>query len=127
MSNNNGATKFIPSVLKGSFTALITTLIAILIFAGVIKMASLSSGAIKSVNQFIKALSVFLGCMFCVKENKGLLKGLFIGAIFSLLTVLVFSLITGISFSVTSVIIDLAFLTVVGAICGIITVNIKRR
>ena len=126
MSNSQSSTKFIPSVLKGAFTALITTLIAVLIFACIINATSLSSGVIKAVNQFIKALSVFLGCMFCVKEDRGLIKGLFIGALFSLLTVLVFALITGGFNQTQSVIIDLVFLTVVGAICGIITVNIKK-
>jgi len=72
-------------------------------------------------------LSVFLGCMFCVRDNKGLIKGLIIGALSSLLTVLVFSLITGSGFNLTSIIVDILFLSVVGAICGIITVNVKGR
>ena len=127
MSNSQSSNKFIPSVLKGGFTALITTLVAVLIFAIIIRTATLSGGVIKAVNQFIKALSVFLGCMFCVREDKGLIKGLIIGALSSLLTILVFSLITGVNFSLTSIIIDLLFLSVVGAICGVITVNVKGR
>ena len=118
---------FILSVIKGCFTALITTLVAVLIFAGIIKAASLNGGVIKAVNQFIKILSVFLGCFFCVKEGKGLIKGLIIGALSSILTTLVFSLVCGGMPKTISLILDVVFLAVVGAICGIITVNVKKN
>ena len=127
MGRYQGENKFFPSVIKGGFTALITTLIAVLLFGVIIKTASLDTSVIKSVNQFIKVVSVFIGCLFCVREQKGLLKGLLIGVIFSILTSLTYSLVFGNGFNGLSSVLDLLFLAVIGAICGAITVNIKNK
>ncbi len=127
MENSKIKDGFIIQIIKGVFTALIATLIAVFIFGGIVKLASLNSGVIKAVNQFIKVLSVFLGCIFSLKENKGLLKGLFVGALSAVLTNLVFALICGqINFGL-SFFLDLGFTSVIGAICGIVSVNIKNK
>ena len=127
MEKSKGGLGFLQTIIKGSFTALITTLIAVLIFAGIIKATAFSSGIIKAVNQFIKILSVFLGCYFCVREQKGLVKGALIGVLSSLLTTLVFALICGTELSFSSIVLDALFLLIVGAICGVITVNVKNK
>ena len=127
MENSQNQSSFFVSVIKGSLTALLTTLIAVLIFAGVIKSASLGSGVIKAVNQFIKVLSVFLGCFFCVKENKGFIKGILIGVLTCVLVALVFVLICGNKTTLSSLFIDLIFFAVIGGVCGAITVNVKRN
>lgn len=126
MSKKESERQFFPAILKGSLTALITTLLAVLIFAFIIETAMLSTGVIKAVNQFIKVLSVFLGCFFCIKEGKGLVKGVLIGALSSLLINLLFALVCG---GVTGIFnggVDLLFMSVVGALCGAITVNIRK-
>lgn len=106
---------------------LIIVLAGILIFAGIIKIACLSDGVIKPVNQFIKILSVFLGCFFSVRGKLGFLKGGLVGAIGMAITYLVFSLIGGqISFGGTFVL-DLLFGLVVGIISGIVAVNLKKE
>ena len=121
------STRFLSSIIKGGFTALITTLIAVLIFAWIIKSATLDTSVIKAVHQFIKVISVFLGCLFCVREEKGLIKGLLVGVLSFILTALTYSLVFGNGFNGLNSLIDLGFLAVVGAICGVITVNLKQK
>ncbi|MBQ8427361.1 MAG: TIGR04086 family membrane protein [Clostridia bacterium] len=126
MRENGKENKIFSAVLKGGATAVIITLVGILAFAFVIKLSYLNSTVIKSVNQFIKVLSVFLGCFIFVRENKGLLKGGLIGCFSAVMTYLIFALMGGgFSFG-ASFFIDLIFQLIVGAISGIITVNLKK-
>ena len=113
-------------VLKGICTALITTLLGILLFSIVVKVATLNNVVIKVVNQFIKLLSIFLGCFFSIKEGKGLIKGLVIGVLATFITYLVFSLIGGEKFFTLSLLFDLVFGLIAGALSGMLTVNVRR-
>ncbi len=126
MRENSKDRGFIRSIIKGFFTATIVTLIGVLVFAGIVKLAFLSTSVIKAVNQFIKVISVFLGCFFNVKENGGLIKGALIGCFSSLVTYLLFALIGGETQFGLSIIVDMIFMTVIGAISGIIAVNLKK-
>lgn len=117
---------FFPSVIKGIATAVIVTLVSILIFAFIIKVATLNASVIKAVNQFIKILSVFLGCFSFIRGKQGLLKGCLVGLFTTVIIYLLFSLIGGaISFG-TAFIIDIVFGLIVGSISGIIAVNVKK-
>ena len=116
----------IKSIVKGANLSLIVSLISILIFAFIIKMAGLNNGVIKCVNQFIKIISIFLGCAFFVKGGMGLVKGLLLGVIFFLLITLIFSLFGGGLAIDLGFILDLLFCAVVGAISGVISVNVNR-
>lgn len=118
---------FISSVIKGVLTALIITLVGVLIFGFILKITGLSSIVIKSVNQFIKVISIFLSCSFCVRGQFGLVKGGIIGVISSVLTLLLFSLF-GVGENVMqNFFVELIFALVVGALSGIIAVNVKKR
>ncbi len=118
---------FILQIIKGVLLALIVALVAVFIFGFIVKLACLSGGVIKAVNQFIKVLAVFLGCFFFVKQDKGLIKGLLVGVLSAVLITLVFALISsGISFGL-GFIIDIIFMGILGAISGIISVNIKDK
>ena len=124
--SKNTESAFFSSVIKGVFTALITTLLGVLIFAFIIKIAMLPSGVIKAVNQFIKVLAIFLGGAFFVKGKAGLIKGALIGAISTAVTFLLFGLFgVGVSFG-ASFFLELLFGTIVGGLSGIIAVNLKR-
>lgn len=113
-------------VIKGTFLMLITVLAGILIFAGIIKLASLSEGVVKPVNQFIKILSVFLGCFFSVRGKLGFLKGGSIGTLGMAVTYLFFSLLGGeLSFG-GAFLLDLLFGLIAGVISGIVSVNVKK-
>ncbi len=126
MRENVKDDKIFSSILKGSATAIIVTLAGILVFAFVIKMAYLNSSVIKAVNQFIKVLSIFLGCLLFVKESKGLVKGALIGLLSAVITYLIFAFIGGEYSFGASFFIDLLFQTIVGVISGVVAVNVKK-
>ena len=116
---------FIKQIAKGVLTTVVVSLFAVLIFAGVIRFTALNTGVIKSVNQFLKIIAIFLGCFYSLRENKGLLKGLLVGSLSALTITLIFALISSeVSFGL-NLIIDIMFMAVVGAISGIISVNTK--
>ena len=127
MSEKVEKNTFISSIIKASALSVIISLISALIFALILSFTNLDNGVIKAVNQFIKILSVFLGCFFFIKDSAGLIKGLIAGALSCAITYLIFSMVSlgGISFGV-SFFIDLIFTAVIGAISGIISVNTKK-
>ena len=116
----------IKQVIKGVLATFIVALIGVLIFAFIVKIAVLNNGVVKAVNQFIKVLSIFLGCTICIKKNFGLIKGALIGLIFTVVINLTFALIgSSVSFGV-SFLIEIIFTSIVGGICGVIAVNMKK-
>lgn len=122
-----GSADGIISVIKGVFFTLIIVLAGVLIFAGVIKITSLSASVIKPVNQFIKVIAVFLGCFLSVRGRLGFLKGALIGVLGTVLIYLVFSLMGGdLSFGL-SFVVDLIFGLTVGVVSGIIAVNVGKE
>ena len=114
-------------VLKAVLFSTLISLGLVLIFAIIIKFASLPNNVILPVNITIKLLSVLIGTLIGFKHaSNGLLKGAFTGLIYMLFTFFIFAALSSfkdVSFSW----IDLVTLPVAGAIAGIITVNIKAR
>ena len=86
---------FFSGVLKGVLCAVIITLLSILIFAFIVKFALLSNGVIKAVNQFIKTISILLGSAFFIRGNTGLIKGVILGVLTTIITYFLFSLFGG--------------------------------
>lgn len=125
MEKSSDSGRFFPQLIKGILTGVIVTIVGILIFAVIVNLTGLSQSVIKGVNQFIKIISVFIGCLFSFSGEKGLIKGAITGLTVTVITYLVFLLFGAASFG-TGFLIDLALLTVVGAISGIIAVNVKK-
>ena len=121
------AKEFLISVLKSVALALIFGLCGILAFALIVKFAAPSEGVIKTVNQFIKVISVFLGCFFALQGEKGIIKGALSGAVFTVLLYAVFALMSGAGVFSLEMLADLGFTAVIGAISGVIAVNIKGK
>ena len=120
---------YILSALKGSLLATAVSLIGILFFAFVIKMFGITDEYLRPVNQVIKAVSILLGVFITLKkQNKnGLVLGLAIGLCYTLLAFVVFSVLNG-SFCVDKTLLnDCLFGGIMGAICGIVAVNLKRK
>ena len=117
---------FLRSIVKGVFATVIITLGSVLIFAVVIKFTTLDGGVIKVVNQFIKMFSVFLGCIVCVHGSAGILKGGFTGLLSTIAVYGVFALLCGGMNFDLGFVLDLFFGLIVGAISGIISVNVKK-
>ncbi len=115
------------AVVKGLLLALACSLFFTLVFACVLRYANLSSKLVYPVNQAIKSLSIAIGVLFFTRGEKGWLKGLGTGILFTALSYLVFSAIGG-DFSLSWLILaELALGAFTGAVCGIIAVNIRRN
>ena len=113
---------------KGVLISLSVSIIGILIFAVVLRFINLSDLTIKIVNQVIKVLSVLFGVLVCLKKDKskGLVKGACLGMLYTVCSYLLFSiLVANFSFGI-SFIYDLIFSCVVGILCGILFVNLKK-
>ena len=112
---------------KSVCIAAIVTLAAVLVFALIVKLFSIGSGAITAVNQVIKAAAIFVGCLVCVKPGRGLVKGLISGVGVIVITYFLFAILAGeISFGWTNVL-DLLFGALVGAVSGFIAGYIKNK
>lgn len=120
---------FIFGTLKGSLLATAVSLVGILFFAFIIKMFGITDEYLRPVNQVIKAVSILLGVFITLKKQKqnGLVLGLAIGLCYTLLAFATFSALNG-SFNVDKTLLnDVLFGSIMGAICGIIAVNIKKK
>lgn len=126
MRENVTDNKTFPCIFKGVAIAIIITLIGILIFAFIIKVAYLNSSVIKAVNQFIKVISIFLGCFMFIRQNKGIIKGGLIGCFSAVITYLIFAFMGGELNFGAGFILDVIFQVVIGIISGIIAVNVKK-
>lgn len=119
---------FIVLTLKGAMVALFVSLIGILIFAFAMKYFPVADTLIKPINQVIKGVSVLIGCFVALKKAKqlGLISGIMIGLLYTIIAFLVFSLLDG-NFEFSRIVVnDLFFGGIIGAVCGMIAINAKR-
>lgn len=116
-------------VLKGVCIGLCVALVGILLFAFLLRFTSISDKIITPVNQVIKGVSIFFGVFFALKKqhSKGLVCGLLIGLFFTIFAFLVFSLLDGGFCFDKTLLNDVIFGSIIGAICGIICINLKKR
>ena len=120
---------FLVPVIKGMLVAISISLVAILLFALIIRFTGINDNWIMPINQVIKIVSIFLGCMVSLKRSKakGLYKGLVLGFFYTIFAFFLFSALSGsLSFSLTFLN-DLLFGSIVGGLCGIIAANLKRN
>ena len=119
---------FVLGIVKGTLIALCVSLVGILVFAFLLRFTSISEKLILPINEVIKGVSVFLGTFLGFKKQKkmGLLGGLLIGFIYTFVAFVCFSALNG-SFNFDKTLLtDMVFNSIIGAICGIICVNIKK-
>lgn len=117
----------VTDILRSTLIAVIISLIAVLIFGIVIKLANVPDNIILPINQVIKVVSVLMGCVIGFKhKEKGALKGGIAGTLYTALSILIFWVICGSpkgnfgwADAVTGII--------SGAIAGIIAVNIGKK
>lgn len=127
--SKNKENSLLKNALKGSLMALAISLIGILLFAFIIKLTNMSNNCISPINQVIKFLSIFIGVCFALRKNKskGILNGLVIGIVYTLLAFIIFSALSkNFSFD-KSLFNDLIFDCIAGIICGVIAVNLKSK
>ena len=117
------------AIIKCCLVGLVATLLGVVLFAVVLKFMDLPSSIIGYVNNIIKVLSIFV-MVLCVKrsvEGNMLINAGIGGAIYALLSFVVFSIFNG-SFSFNaSFLFDLLFAVIVAVICAVIINLLKRK
>lgn len=114
-------------IIKGSVTAIITTLILLFIFATILTYTNIQEGVISPVIIIITAVSILIGSSISTMRIKkmGLINGALVGLIY-ILTIYLISSITGSGFNLQiQTIIMMVASIVAGMIGGIIGVNLK--
>ncbi len=117
------------SIIKCVLIGIISTLIGIVIFSVVLKFADLSGTIISYVNDIIKAFSIFIMVM-CIKRKDGdklMLKAIFAGVIYAILSFVIFSILNGSFVFDLSFVYDLIFAVIVSAIVSVIINILKQR
>ena len=119
---------FIMQIVMGSIIAVLISLALSLFFSFIVLTAHLKDGWMGPLKQVARAVSIFLGCLLGFKgKTDGWKKGLCLGLIYSVLAVTVFSLIDTAPFKFSlSMLWDILLGLVMGLICGIIAVNLKK-
>lgn len=127
--NQTKGSGFFKCLLKGSLMALSISLILICIFAFVLRFCDISSDAIKPINQVIKIVSILIGCFYGLKKatEMGFITGFSIGILYTILAFVVFSILNGGFVFERTIINDLIFGGIAGAVAGIIAVNFKKK
>lgn len=117
------------NILRGVLMALALTIVLVLILAIIYKFVDMSDTTIKVINQVIKVASIGFGIFLCLKKDKtqGMLKGSTIGALYMLLSYLVFSLLVSSFYFSLAILYDLIFGAILGLLFGVIFVNFSKR
>ena len=126
MSNETSYGNGFFSIIKATGFALAFSLLSAVIFAVILQTTSLSERVIYPINQTIKGISIALGVLFLVRGEKGWLKGVAVGLLFTALSYLAFSAIGG-DFSLGwLILLEVLIAALVGAISGSLAVNLRR-
>lgn len=113
-------------IVKAVGFALAFSLLSVVIFAVVLQTTSLGERAIYPINQTIKGVAIALGVLLFIRGEKGWLKGIGAGLLFTALSYLAFSAIGG-DFSLSwLILLELFLAALVGAISGSLAVNLHR-
>ena len=115
-------TSFLLLVLKSALKGVLLSVVLVLIFAFVLKFVNLNDNVISVVDEIIKIVSIFVAVTSLVKKSpyKILIKSALVGAVYILITLVVFSALRGkFSFSFANLI-DILLGAVTGIIISII-------
>ena len=114
------------SIVKGVAFAVVVSLLSAIVFAVLLRGGFLSDRIIYPINQAVKSVALALGVLLFIRGEKGLLKGVAVGLLFTAVSYLAFSAI-GNNFSLSWLIfVELALAVAIGGISGILAVNLTR-
>ncbi len=126
MQENHSYGDTIFTIVKGAALSLAISLLAVVIFACIMRATPIPTNAVYPTNQAIKGISVVIGALVFVRGEKGWKKGGCIGLVFTALSYLAFSAIGG-DFSLSwLILLELAIAFLTGALGGILAVNRKK-
>ena len=113
-------------VVKGVGLALAFSFLGAVVFAAILRATSIPDSVIYPVTQTIKGIAIVLGALAFTRGEKGWMKGGGVGLLFTALSYLAFSAIGG-DFSLSYLLfIELVSALFIGAVCGIVAVNLRR-
>lgn len=124
----NGVIRGILDIVKTVVLAVLISMVLVLVFALIVKATDLSEQTIGYVNVGIKIASVLIATLLGFKRggSVGWLKGLISGLLYAVTSFLVFASISGkVSLGALSWV-EVLTGAVVGTICGVIAVNVKK-
>jgi putative membrane protein (TIGR04086 family) len=124
MSNRNNETGIF-RLLKGVGFAWVFSFLSVVVFACVLRIRPCSDKTVYVVNQTIKGVAIVLASVLFVRGEKGWLKGMAVGGLFIALSYLTFAVVGG-GFALSGfAFLELAIGLFLGAISGIVAVNLK--
>ena len=113
------------TVLKAVAFALAVSVLAVVVFACVLRLKPLSDRAVYFVNQVVKNLAVIVATLLFIRGEKGWLKGGAVGLLFTLVSYLTFSIVAH-TFSLSVLAVAELFVGLIaGAGAGAIAVNLR--
>ena len=101
--------------VKAGVLSLVFSCIGVLLLALLAKLCNIPNNLLPTLNQILKVVSVALGTLLSVKDEKFLLKGLIGAGIFWLLSLALFAIMGG-QFNIWQILLDLVIALVVAAI-----------
>lgn len=107
--------------------SIVFSVLFVIIFACLLKWFEWSDNCIAPVNIGIRMLAILLGCVFGIRSgSKGIIKGVFVGTFFTLITYCVYSLILS-DWSVNPMTVyDFIFNIIGGLVSGVVAVNMRK-
>jgi len=113
-------------IVKCVGLALGLSLLGAVVLASVFSVTAIPDKATYPLTQTVKVLSVFFGATAFIRGERGWLKGVAVGLIFSALSYLAFSAFGG-DFSLSYLLFgELALTALAGAVGGIVAVNVSK-
>lgn len=111
-------------VIKGVITSLVMCVLAILIYAVVLKTFNMSDKSIPYFNQVVKILGIIITSYYSVKNSDKVYLGLIGGIVFIGITYMLFSLVNGSPGSAAILGSDIVMGAVIGVVFAIIASKI---
>ena len=114
-------------VSKAVLYSLVVSIVCVLVYAIFVKFVHISDTGIVIGNTVIKLISLLVGCFFAFRNfEEGLTKGVLVGFLYAILSQFVFSIISGSGIFSGISVWGVLFSIIVGAISGIIAVNVRK-
>lgn len=118
----------ITSILKASLVGVVISILLVLVFAFILKFVDLNSNVIAIVDQIIKILSIVVVVISLSRgEGSLLIRGIIAGAVYSIITFIVFSILNGgVNFGI-GILTDILFSALVGGASAMAINIIKKK